>query len=85
MDDPAFKYVWFDFHSECKKMKYENLSKLVLQISTEIEQYGSFSATLEKGFDERAKMANEATKITAEQRGVIRTNCMDCLDRTNVV
>lgn len=29
INDPAFKYVWFDFHSECKKMKYENLGKLV--------------------------------------------------------
>jgi hypothetical protein len=22
-------YTWFDFHGECKKMKWENLSKLV--------------------------------------------------------
>jgi len=30
-------------------------------------------------------MSNEATRIEKEQKGVIRTNCMDCLDRTNVV
>ena len=27
--NPAIEYVWFDFHGECKKMKWENLSKLV--------------------------------------------------------
>lgn len=30
-------------------------------------------------------MLNEATTINQVQRGVVRTNCMDCLDRTNVV
>lgn len=23
------KLIWFDFHAECKKMKYENLAKLL--------------------------------------------------------
>ena len=27
--DDNIHYTWFDFHSECKNMKYENLSKLV--------------------------------------------------------
>ena len=26
------RYTWFDFHHECKKMKYENLKKLVSQL-----------------------------------------------------
>ncbi len=25
----ALRYVWFDFHHECKKMKFQNLAKLV--------------------------------------------------------
>ena len=25
--------VWFDFHAECKNMKYENLSKLLDQVA----------------------------------------------------
>jgi hypothetical protein len=27
--DELIMYVWFDFHHECRKMKWENLSKLV--------------------------------------------------------
>ena len=30
--DKDIKYVWFDFHHECKNMKYENLNKLVEEI-----------------------------------------------------
>lgn len=29
LKDSDLDYVWFDFHGECKKMKWENLSKLV--------------------------------------------------------
>jgi len=29
LKDQDLHYVWFDFHGECKKMKWENLSKLV--------------------------------------------------------
>jgi len=42
INDKEFKYVWFDFHAECKNMKYENLSKLVQEIKTEIDKYGYF-------------------------------------------
>lgn len=33
IDDDAFKLIWFDFHHECRKMQYENLSKLLDQSS----------------------------------------------------
>ena len=29
LNDEHIKFVWFDFHAECKNMKYENLSKLL--------------------------------------------------------
>jgi len=29
VSDTNMKLVWFDFHAECKNMKYENLSKLL--------------------------------------------------------
>jgi phosphatidylinositol 4-phosphatase len=29
LKDNLIKYVWFDFHHECRKMRWENLSKLV--------------------------------------------------------
>jgi hypothetical protein len=64
-------FEWFDFHKECKGMKFENVSIL---LSTLKDQMESFGWTEE-----------QETGKTRQQTGVLRTNCMDCLDRTNVV
>lgn len=67
-------------------MKWENLSKLVNIVKNELNDYGSFVAEVKFGFDYRSKF-NNATNINIiqTQSGNFRTNCMDCLDRTNVV
>lgn len=63
-------FEWFDFHDACRGMKFENVQKL---IDTLKEQLDGFGSTIE----------NEG-EVKTQQKGVIRTNCMDCLDRTNV-
>ncbi|KAJ9630270.1 uncharacterized protein PV06_02452 [Exophiala oligosperma] len=63
-------FEWFDFHAECRGMKFENVSKLVDKLQPNIEDFNETTIS-ESG-------------IVTTQRGVIRTNCMDCLDRTNV-
>lgn len=69
----SWKYVEFDFHLQCRNMAYHNIDKLIKQLEPELNSYGYFEGNLTDG------------KITKKQDGVIRTNCMDCLDRTNVV
>lgn len=69
---PSVGYVWFDFHAECRAMKWGNLSKLVAATSHVTDAYGWY------GRDGRGCVARL-------QSGVLRTNCMDNLDRTNVV
>ncbi|CAE6421011.1 unnamed protein product [Rhizoctonia solani] len=61
----------FDFHAETKGMKYENISKLVDQLERTFEAQGFFWV--------------RDGQVMARQHGVFRTNCIDCLDRTNVV
>ena len=68
-----WKYVEFDFHLECRKMAYENISKLVGMLARELDEFGYFEGDLSKG------------QVVKQQNGIVRTNCMDCLDRTNVV
>lgn len=63
-------FEWFDFHSACRGMKFENVSYLLGKLRKQLEDYGS---TVKKG-----------SKQVVQQKGVLRTNCMDCLDRTNV-
>lgn len=79
LGDASLRFVWFDFHDECKNLKYENLARLVDQISRELSNYGYFHI-------ERKNTANPRDYASKNsQKGIIRSNCMDCLDRTNVV
>lgn len=73
-DDAVGKQVafeWFDFHAACRGMKFENISLLLDIIGKKLDQFG-YTVELE-------------SKQVAKQQGVLRTNCMDCLDRTNVL
>ena len=61
--DEDLMYVWFDFHGECKKMKYENLSKLIDLIKDKMQSYNFFQASLDQGFDSRDKFTKLTCKI----------------------
>ena len=67
-------YVAFDFHKECAKMRYDRLSRLTAALQGHLSQFEYFY-----------KNDAERGGSIKMQKGVFRTNCMDCLDRTNVV
>lgn len=70
----APRLVAFDFHSHCGGKEYERgLALLLERVKQDIELFGIFARGL------------EATGKNASQMGVFRVNCVDCLDRTNVV
>jgi len=77
------RYVEFDFHEQCRGMKYENIDRLIKSLEVPIQELGyCWLAPRNDGIDR----ADDASfERLYEQKGVIRTNCMDCLDRTNVV
>lgn len=72
-------HVWFDFHAECRKEKggWDNLKALLNQIESDMDAQGYLSAV--------PSDIDNSFHILRYQKGVLRTNCMDCLDRTNVV
>ncbi|KAJ3008269.1 Phosphatidylinositide phosphatase SAC1 [Thoreauomyces humboldtii] len=72
LNDRAIRYVHFDFHEECKKMRWDRISLLLDDLKPELDAQGYFYKD-PKGVVQR------------QQTSVVRTNCMDCLDRTNVV
>ncbi|KAG7026706.1 Phosphoinositide phosphatase SAC7 [Cucurbita argyrosperma subsp. argyrosperma] len=65
------RYLHFDFHQICGHVHFERLSILYEQISDFLDQNGYM-------------LLNEHGEKMKEQLGVVRTNCIDCLDRTNV-
>ena len=56
LNDEQIRYTWFDFHHECRKMKYENLAKLLDSFKERLDSYGHFYAKLDYGFEQREKI-----------------------------
>ncbi|KAI9572765.1 SacI homology domain-containing protein [Boletus coccyginus] len=67
------KYQYFDFHNECKNMRWDRINILIEKMQDDLLKQGYFHLDMSR--PDPVKM----------QRGVVRTNCMDNLDRTNVV
>ncbi|KAJ0170769.1 hypothetical protein K1T71_013541 [Dendrolimus kikuchii] len=70
-NSPNLIYATFDFHEYCRGMHYENVSILINAIADVIGEMRFCWR------DDRGLICN--------QTGVFRVNCIDCLDRTNVV
>ncbi|PWA54372.1 hypothetical protein CTI12_AA436040 [Artemisia annua] len=68
---PDVRFVSFDFHQRCGGSNFESLKLLYDEIADDFDKHGYFLQTSEG-------------ELIAEQKGVIRSNCIDCLDRTNV-
>jgi hypothetical protein len=69
-DTTPLGFEWFDFHAECRGMKFENVVKLVNTLRDTIKALG--------------ESVVQGGEFRQSQSGIIRSNCMDCLDRTNV-
>ncbi|PYH79301.1 SacI domain protein [Aspergillus uvarum CBS 121591] len=70
IDGAPLKMEWFDFHNECRGMKFEKVSRLVDRLESTLGEFGD-------------TMVQNGT-VLRRQSGIMRTNCMDCLDRTGV-
>ncbi|XP_063217317.1 phosphatidylinositol-3-phosphatase SAC1-B [Bacillus rossius redtenbacheri] len=72
LNNNNIRYESFDFHHECRKMRWDRLSILIDRLAHEQDEFGFFL------------MTKDGT-LVGQQDGVFRTNCVDSLDRTNVV
>ncbi|XP_038832631.1 phosphatidylinositol-3-phosphatase SAC1-B isoform X2 [Salvelinus namaycush] len=66
------KYIAFDFHKECSRMRWHRLQLLVDMVTEMQDEYGYFLVDVDGN-------------VLVQQEGMFRSNCMDCLDRTNVI
>lgn len=73
-------YVYFDFHNETKGLKWHRAELLMNRLSEGLTQGGYF-----RGVEEAPGATGGQLETRSTQTSVVRTNCMDCLDRTNVV
>mmetsp|Transcript_5565 Transcript_5565/g.11207 ORF Transcript_5565/g.11207 Transcript_5565/m.11207 type:complete len:1186 (-) Transcript_5565:121-3678(-) len=71
-EEPAVSLVAFDFHHHCQGSEYEQgLARLMKDLEDSMQRHGVFYI--------------QSGTVIQEQQGVFRVNCVDCLDRTNVV
>jgi len=71
LNQPDVSFISFDFHEYCRGMKFENVSILLESVHEILMRTGYF------WLDTHGQVC--------DQKGVFRINCVDCLDRTNVV
>lgn len=70
-NSPQMTYVAFDFHEYCRGMRFENVSILTENVMDIIQSMGYCWV--------------DQNGTICEQHGIFRVNCIDCLDRTNIV
>lgn len=81
-------YESFDFHHAVKNQKFENVNILIHKIYPALDSFGFAVYDLTKKTTESTQQGTlkliyrEASPFVV---GVIRTNCLDCLDRTNFI
>ncbi|CAG7829428.1 unnamed protein product [Allacma fusca] len=70
-NSPNVSYFAFDFHENCRGMRFENVAILVEKLSIVLKNMNYCWV--------------DSYGMVLRQEGVCRVNCIDCLDRTNVV
>ena len=72
-DNNNLRYTFFDMQNECPKDNYSRIDILMNNIIPILEIFNFFSKNI------------GTNEIFCIQKGTTRTNCLDCLDRTNVI
>ncbi|KHN79064.1 Phosphatidylinositide phosphatase SAC2 [Toxocara canis] len=72
MDSPDIAYFSFDFHFHCRALRFHKVNDLISALGELLRQMAFC-------------WVDKSGQMVREQRGIVRTNCVDCLDRTNVV
>ncbi|KAL9103011.1 MAG: hypothetical protein Q9163_001901 [Psora crenata] len=75
--------VQFDFHAETRGGDYEAASTVKRLIQDRADSFAYFLCEQAPIRDRKTSPARAT--VISQQEGVFRTNCLDCLDRTNLI
>jgi hypothetical protein len=77
----------FDFHAETKGPKgYEAADLIRRHIGAAAEGFAYYlSEEMDESDEHPQEKSHKRTVVVLQQEGVFRTNCLDCLDRTNLI
>ncbi|KAI1368023.1 SacI homology domain-containing protein [Xylaria arbuscula] len=86
-DHALLRETDYDFHAETKVAGYEAAREIRRYIENSADGFAYFLA---EQTDDMVDFSNESKNdvrivVVLQQEGVFRTNCLDCLDRTNLI
>lgn len=87
-DHALLKSSEYDFHAETKASGYEAAKGIRRYIENSIDAFAYYLAhESEEGPDDVSTLNDKESRLVVvlQQEGVFRTNCLDCLDRTNLI
>lgn len=85
-DHALLRTTEYDFHAETRAMGYEAAKGIRRYIEESIDAFAYFLAQeADDGADEKLHGADARLVVVLQQEGAFRTNCLDCLDRTNLI
>jgi synaptojanin len=73
-------FVWFDYHDQAKLYKNLTPEQFVTDMLIEHPQF-----TLDNHLERQSLLTYVDETMASRQNGILRINCIDCLDRTNNV
>ncbi|KAI1341616.1 SacI homology domain-containing protein [Xylariaceae sp. FL0016] len=86
-DHALLRETDYDFHAETKAMGYEAAREIRHYIEHSAEGFAYYLAEQTDDAADLNGAAKSHTRmvVVLQQEGVFRTNCLDCLDRTNLI
>jgi len=87
-DHALLKSSEYDFHAETKAIGYEAAKGIRRYIEDSIDAFAYYLAHEDDdGADDGSTLHEKDSRLVVvlQQEGVFRTNCLDCLDRTNLI
>jgi hypothetical protein len=83
------RFVWFDYHKKCKNGNVDALKEIFPTVKDSILGTGGCFECVDIIDEKKSSKINEKNVmkflVCNVQNNIVRTNCIDCLDRTNVV
>lgn len=80
--------TWYDFHAETRATGYDAARTILKYAQDSVDGFAyCLAGTVVDDNSDEKEMSSSSRRsvIMLQQEGVFRTNCLDCLDRTNLV
>ncbi|KAI2629839.1 SacI homology domain-containing protein [Hypoxylon sp. NC1633] len=85
-DHALLRETDYDFHAETKAVGYEAAREIRRYIEHSADGFAYYLAELtDDMIDTNEPTGHQRMVVVLQQEGVFRTNCLDCLDRTNLI